>query len=98
MSNKVLTTLLTGAIAPKVSTPQSDTMEMTGSVGIPKRQQGWQTKRVFFLTPQVCDVGHRKGEKIKRGEGDRNFFPIISAAVYPASKLIAELRLFNSIR
>ena len=33
--------------------PQEDTMEMTGSVNVAKRAEGWKEKRVFFLTPQV---------------------------------------------
>ena len=32
---------------------QGDMVEMTGSVAVGKRGDSWQSKRVFFLTPQV---------------------------------------------
>ena len=33
--------------------PQEDTVEMTGSVAPKGRTHHWNTKRVFYLTPQV---------------------------------------------
>ncbi|KAI8878588.1 P-loop containing nucleoside triphosphate hydrolase protein [Backusella circina FSU 941] len=33
--------------------PQSETIEMTGHMAVPKRAEYWKTKRVFFLTPQT---------------------------------------------
>ncbi|KAI8878441.1 P-loop containing nucleoside triphosphate hydrolase protein [Backusella circina FSU 941] len=33
--------------------PQSETIEMTGSINVSKRAECWKTKRVFFLTPQT---------------------------------------------
>jgi Fanconi anemia group M protein len=33
--------------------PQSETIEMTGQMAIPKRTDHWRTKRVFFMTPQT---------------------------------------------
>lgn len=32
---------------------QSETAEMTGNVSVNVRERAWQSKRVFFLTPQV---------------------------------------------
>lgn len=41
--------------------PQKDTMEMTGSVNVAKRADGWKDKRVFFLTPQVMSNDLSRG-------------------------------------
>jgi len=41
--------------------PQEDTMEMTGSVNVAKRAEGWKEKRVFFLTPQVMSNDLSRG-------------------------------------
>ncbi len=42
-----------------IGIPQSDTAEMTGSMAPRDRTIVWQSKRVFFLTPQVMqnDLG-----------------------------------------
>ncbi|XP_068729595.1 Fanconi anemia group M protein-like [Montipora capricornis] len=41
--------------------PQSDTAEMTGNMAPNKRQSLWQSRRVFFLTPQVLQNDLNRG-------------------------------------
>ena len=41
--------------------PQSDTCEMTGNVNINAREKAWNSKRVFFLTPQVLSYDLARG-------------------------------------
>ena len=41
--------------------PQSDTCEMTGNVNINAREIAWNSKRVFFLTPQVMSNDLARG-------------------------------------
>ncbi|CAK1545892.1 unnamed protein product [Leptosia nina] len=52
-----------------VALPQKDTIEMTGHMQVNSRKQHWQTKRVFFATPQVIynDIksGICPGDKIR---------------------------------
>ncbi|CAD7704868.1 unnamed protein product [Ostreobium quekettii] len=45
----------------KVSIPEYDTAEMTGKVGPEQRQSIWESKRVFFCTPQVLERDMSKG-------------------------------------
>ncbi|XP_023948060.2 uncharacterized protein LOC112053033 [Bicyclus anynana] len=73
-----------------VALPHKDTIEMTGHMPVNTRKSHWQTKRVFFATPQVVynDIksGICPGEKIRclvvdeahRAKGNYAYCQIIS--------------------
>lgn len=44
-----------------VGIPQEDAIEMTGTISPTARAQYWQTKRVFFVTPQTLDRDIKRG-------------------------------------
>ncbi|KAJ7949704.1 DEAD/DEAH box RNA helicase family protein [Quillaja saponaria] len=44
-----------------VGIPQEWTIDMTGQISPPKRASFWQTKRVFFVTPQVLEKDIQSG-------------------------------------
>ena len=62
--------------------PQQDMVEMTGSVAVTKRGDSWNSKRVFFLTPQVMS-----------NDLSRGLFPARARRAGPSS-----LRSFESRR
>ena len=73
--------------------PQIDTCEMTGNVNINSREKSWNSKRVFFLTPQVMsnDLARRSfpAEQVKvvivdeahRAQGDYAYCQVVRELV-----------------
>ena len=69
--------------------PQSDTCEMTGNVNVNTRERAWNSKRVFFLTPQVMSNDLARGnfpaEQVKlvivdeahRAQGDYAYCQVV---------------------
>lgn len=77
--------------------PRSQTTLMTGEIPVPVRAEEWQTKRVFFMTPQTLD------NDLKTGIADPKKIVLLvvdeahkATGSYAYVKVVQFLRRFNS--